>query len=217
MFIDVGVSRRKDCPIRVGDLAVFERPFLDMGERLVSKAMDDRVGVAVMIETLRRMSELSIRSPHQLFFVFSVQEEVGLRGAMTAAFGVDPDLGLAVDVTASGDTPKGIKMEVGLGKGPAIKIRDEGMLADPRVVEWMIDSAKRVGIPYQLEVLVGGTTDARSIQLTRAGVPAGCLSIPCRYIHTPSEMVDFGDVQNAVKLMIDLLCNPVQFLEKART
>jgi len=216
MFIDVGVSRRKDCPLRVGDMAVFERPFLDMGKRLVSKAMDDRIGVAVLIETLRKMEELALSTHHQLFFVFSVQEEVGLRGAMTAAFGVDPDLGLAVDVTASGDTPKGIKMEVGLGKGPAIKVRDEGMLADPRLVDWMLDSAKRVGLPYQLEVLVGGTTDARSIQLTRAGVPAGCLSIPCRYIHTPSEMVDFDDVQNGVKLLVDLLRNPVKFLENSQ-
>jgi putative aminopeptidase FrvX len=212
MFIDIGVSRRKDCPLRVGDTAAFERPFLDMGKRLVSKAMDDRIGVAILIETLRRMEDLSERSPHQLFFVFSVQEEVGLRGAMTAAFGVDPDLGLAVDVTASGDTPKGVKMEVGLGKGPAIKVRDEGMMADPRMIDWMCDSAKRAGIQYQLEVLIGGTTDARSIQLTRAGVPAGCISIPCRYIHTPSEMVDFDDVQNAVKLLLDMLRNQVNFL-----
>jgi endoglucanase len=216
MFIDVGVSRRKDCSLSVGDMAVFERPLLDMGKRLVSKAMDDRIGVAVLLETLRQIKDLSISTPHQLYFVFSVQEEVGLRGAMTAAFGVDPDLGLAVDVTASGDTPKGIKMEVGLGKGPAIKVRDEGMLADPRLVDWMVDTAKRAGIPYQLEVLVGGTTDARSIQLARAGVPAGCLSIPCRYIHTPSEMVDFDDVQNAVKLMVDLLRNPVQFLARSQ-
>jgi putative aminopeptidase FrvX len=216
MFIDLGISRRKDCPLRVGDMAVFERPFLDMGRRLVSKAMDDRIGVAILIETLRRMEELSISTPHQLFFVFSVQEEVGLRGAMTAAFGVDPDMGLAVDVTASGDTPKGIKMEVGLGKGPAIKVRDEGMLADPRLVDWIQESAKRSGIPFQLEVLVGGTTDARSIQLTRAGVPAGCLSIPCRYIHTPSEMVDFDDVQNAVELLVELLRNPVHFLDRSR-
>jgi tetrahedral aminopeptidase len=215
MFIDVGVSQRKDCPVRVGDMAVFDRSFLDMGERLVSKAMDDRIGAAVLIESLRWMKDHSIRLPHQLFFVFSVQEEVGLRGAMTAAFGVDPDLGLAVDVTASGDTPKGLKMEVGLGKGPAIKVRDEGMLTDPRVVDWMVSSAKRIGVPYQLEVLVGGTTDARSIQLTRAGVPAGCLSIPCRYIHTPSEMVDYRDVQNGVKLLIDLLCNTVDFLAKS--
>jgi len=212
MYIDVGVSSRKDCSLHVGDMAVFERPFLDMGKRLVSKAMDDRIGTAVLIETLRQFEEQSISSPHQLYFVFSVQEEVGLRGAMTAAFGVDPDLGLAVDVTACGDTPRGGKMEVGLGRGPAIKVRDEGMLADPRLVDWMVETARRARVPYQMEILIGGTTDARSIQLTRAGVPAGCLSIPCRYIHSPSEMVDFGDVQNAVKLLVELLSNPIKFL-----
>ena len=127
----------------------------------------------------------------------------------TAAFGVDPDLGLAIDVTASGDTPKGMRMEVSLGDGPAIKVRDYRMLADPRVVSWMSKTAENAEIPYQLEILEFGSTDAAAIQLTRSGVPAGCLSIPCRYIHTPSEMVDYDDVTNAVRLMVELLRNPV--------
>jgi tetrahedral aminopeptidase len=206
LFIDLGFTSRKDASVRVGDIAAFERPFTDLGTRLVSKAMDDRIGAAVLIETLRQMKD----SPHQLFFVFSVQEEVGLRGATTAAFGVDPDLGLAVDVTGSGDTPKGIKMEVSLGKGPAIKVRDGRMLSDPRVVDWMVRTAESARLPYQLEVLEGGTTDAAAIQLTRSGVPAGCLSIPCRYIHSPSEMVDYTDVQNAVHLMVALLSQPIK-------
>lgn len=206
LFVDVGAGTRAACPVRIGDVAAFERPFTDLGDRLVSKAMDDRIGAAVIIEVLRALNV----SPHQLFFVFSVQEEVGLRGATTAAFGVDPDLGLAVDVTGTGDTPKCRKMEVGLGKGPAIKVRDSGMLADPRVVDWMVKTAEKDHIPYQLEILEGGTTDARALQLTRAGVPAGCLSIPTRYIHSPSEMVDYGDVQNAVRLLVELLSRPVQ-------
>lgn len=206
MFIDLGFSSRKEASVKVGDIAAFERPFTDLGDRLVSKAMDDRVGVAVLIETLRQLKD----TPHQLFFVFSTQEEVGLRGATTAAFGVDPDLGLAVDVTGSGDTPKGMKMEVGLGKGPAIKVRDGGMLSDPRVVDWMVRTAEMAKLPYQLEVLEGGTTDAKAIQLARAGVPVGCLSIPTRYIHSPSEMVDYNDVQNAVRLMVALLSQPVK-------
>jgi tetrahedral aminopeptidase len=205
MFIDVGATSREDCPVRVGELASFDRPFEDFGRRLVSKAMDDRIGVAVLAETLRQLEE----TPHQVFFVFSVQEEVGLRGATTAAFGLDPDIGLAVDVTASGDTPKGFKMEVALGGGPAIKVRDSGMLSDPRVVQWIVATAEQARLPYQMEVLEAGTTDARAIQLTRAGVPASCLSIPCRYIHSPSEMVDYNDVQNAVRLLLALLSKPV--------
>ena len=200
-FIDVGASSRKDCPIKVGDVCAFERPFVDLGSRLIAKSMDDRIGCAVLIETLRTLKT----SPHELYFVFTTQEEVGLRGATTSAFGIDPDLGLSVDVTGTGDTPKSAKMEVSLGKGPAVKVKDGGMLADPRIVNWMIRTAEKAKIPYQREVLEGGTTDARSIQVTRSGVLAGCLSIPTRYVHNPSEMVDTGDVQNSVKLLVALL------------
>lgn len=206
MYIDVGAKNRASCPVKVADTAAFERPFLDLGDRLVSKAMDDRIGAAVLIETLRQLKY----SPHQVFYVFSVQEEVGLRGATTAAYGIDPDIGIALDVTLSGDTPKGIKMDVGLGKGPAIKVRDSGMFSDPQIVNWMVETAERNKLPYQLEVLEGGTTDARAIQLSRAGVPSGCISIPCRYVHAPSEMVDLNDVQNAVKLLVALLLKPIQ-------
>jgi endoglucanase len=204
MYIDVGATERKNCPVKVGDVAAFERPFTDLGNRLVSKAMDDRIGVAVMIEAIRRLEY----SPHQLYFVFTAQEEVGVRGATTAAYSINPDLGLALDVTRTGDTPKSITMEVSLGKGPAIKVKDSGMVVDPRVVDWMVKTAETAKIPYQLEVLERGGTDARSIQLTRAGVPAGCLSIPCRYIHSPSEMVDLNDVENAVNLLVALISNP---------
>lgn len=205
LFIDVGATSRKSCPVKVGDVAAFERPFVDLGKRLVSKAMDDRISVAVLIETMRQLK----KTAHEVYFVFSTQEEVGTRGASTAAFGIDPDLGIAVDVTRSGDTPKGVVMAVALGNGPAIKVRDGGMLSDPRVVDWMVRGAEKAKLPYQLEVLEAGTTDARAIQVTRAGVPSGCVSIPCRYIHSPSEMVDYDDVQNAVALLVALLSGPV--------
>jgi putative aminopeptidase FrvX len=201
LFIDMGAADRAGCPVQVGDLGAFERPFLELGERLVSKAMDDRIGVAVLIETLRTFES----SPHEIYFVFSTQEEVGLRGATTSAYGIDPEVGIAVDVTLTGDTPRGRKMEVSLGKGPAIKVRDSGMLADQRLVRKMVNVAEKNKIPYQLEVLDGGTTDAHAIQLTRSGVPAGCISIPCRYVHSPSEMVDYNDVMNSVKLLKALL------------
>jgi endoglucanase len=205
LFIDVGASSPKDCPVKIGDMAAFDRPFLDLGDRLVAKAMDDRIAVAILIETIRQLKS----TPHEIHFVFSTQEEVGTRGAGTAAYRVDPDLGLAVDVTGSGDTPKGLKMDTALGKGPAVKVRDSSLLADPRVVRWMIATAERERIPYQIEILEQGGTDARAIQVTRMGVPAGCLSIPCRYIHSPSEMVDYRDVQESVRLLTALLSNPV--------
>lgn len=205
MFIDVGASNANNCPVRAGDVAAFDRPFLDLGERVVAKSMDDRVGCAVAIEVLRRLR----RSSHDIYFVFTTQEEVGTRGAQTSAYGINPDLGFSIDVTGWGDTPGERDFDVALGKGPAIKIRDGGMLSDPRIVHWMIRTAETEGIPYQREVLLGGTTDARAIQLVRAGVPVGCVSIPCRYVHSPSEMVDLRDVENAVKLIVALLRGPV--------
>jgi putative aminopeptidase FrvX len=215
-YIDIGATSAKDCPVKVGDVAAFQRPFLDLGGRLVAKSMDDRIGCAVLIETLRALKTSPPRAgtgtnSHELYFVFTTQEEVGTRGATTSAFGIDPDLGLSADVTLTGDTPKDRPMAVSLGKGPAVKVKDGGMLADPRIVEWMCSTAEKKRIPYQREVLEGGTTDARAIQMARAGVPAGCLSIPCRYVHTPSEMVDYEDVQNSVKLMTALLSAPVNW------
>ncbi|MBV6451366.1 MAG: putative aminopeptidase YsdC [Anaerolineales bacterium] len=201
IFIDVGATSRKDCPVKVGDVAAFDRPFAEMGNRLVAKSMDDRVGVLVAIETLRALHS----TPHDVYFVFTTQEEVGVRGATTSAFGIDPDLGIAIDVTPAADTPNAFKMEMKLGKGPCVKIQDPGMIADPRIVQWMIRTAEKNKIPYQREVLLVGSTDARAMQLSRAGTPAGCLSIPVRYVHSPSEVVDYSDVQNSVKLLTALL------------
>lgn len=207
MYIDVGATGREDCPIRIGDAAVFERPFVEMGNHWVSKAMDDRVGVAILIQVIRELKQ----TPHEVYCVFSTQEELGTRGITTAAYQIEPDLGLSIDVTRTGDTPKGIKMEVALDKGPAIKVRDSGMIADPRLVELLTACSRENHIPYQLEVLEAGTTDARVIQLTRCGVPSGCISIPCRYIHSPSEMVSRMDVENAVKLLVNFLSGPIQY------
>ncbi|HEY9526874.1 MAG TPA: M42 family metallopeptidase [Anaerolineales bacterium] len=205
VYIDVGATSPRDCPVKVGDVAAFDRQFSDLGDRLAAKSMDDRVGVLVAIETLRALKSTTF----DVYFVFTTQEEVGVRGATTSAYGVDPDLGIALDVTPSGDTPNALRMEMALGKGPCIKIQDVGMIADARVVQWMVRTAEKNKIPYQREVLLIGGTDARAIQLTRAGVPAGCLSIPVRYVHSPSEMVDYSDVQNTVKLLSALLRTPI--------
>ena len=204
LFIDVGARDRESVPVKVGDVACFDRPFVDLGERLVSKAMDDRIGCAVLVQVLKELGE----TPHEVHFVFTVQEEVGLRGAQTSAYGVDAEVGIAVDVTTTGDTPEARTMAVSLGSGPAIKVKDRGMLSHPGVRRWLVETAEREGIPYQLEVLEAGTTDATVMQTTRAGVPVGVLSIPTRYVHTPSEMVDYGDVLGAVRLLVALLRSP---------
>ncbi|MGD8968498.1 MAG: M42 family metallopeptidase [Anaerolineae bacterium] len=205
LYIDVGATGRDDCPIRVGDPAVFVRPFAAQGTRLISKAMDDRIGCAVLVEVLRRLEE----TPHDLYVVFAVQEEVGLRGARTSAYGIEPDIAIAVDVTGTGDTPESRPVAVKLGEGPAVKVKDRGMIAHPRVRQLLVDRAEEAAIPYQLEVLEYGSTDAAAIQLVRAGIPVGCLSVPCRYIHSPSEMVDESDVENAVRLLLEVLQKPL--------
>lgn len=209
-FIDFGVAAGGSTPVSVGDFGVFERSFLDLGERLVGKSLDDRVGVAILIETLRQLKD----TPHEVQFAFTVQEEVGQRGALTSAYALDPHLGIAVDLTPTGDTPKGWKLETNLGDGPAIKVRDGRTLSDPRVVSLLEARAREAEIPYQKEIRRGGGTDAAGIQLSRAGVPAGCLSIPARYLHTPSEMVDFRDVEGAVAVLLEVLAKPIEFLEK---
>jgi endoglucanase len=206
VYVDVGAASADDCPVKVGDAAGFYRPYEEMGGRLIAKSMDDRIGCAILIEVMRGLK----RTPHEVQFVFTVQEEVGTRGAGPSAFGLEPDLALAVDVTLTGDTPKANRMAVTLGGGAAIKVRDTGMLSDPRLVALLEQRATEGKVPVQREVLEGGSTDARSIQVTRSGVPSGCISIPCRHIHTPSEMVDMKDVQACVNLMVYTLERPME-------
>ena len=204
-FIDVGATSPDDCPVQVGDAAGFLRSFEARGDYLTSKAMDDRIGCVVGIEALKRLEN----TPHDVYFVFSVQEEVGTRGAMVTANAIDPDVGLALDVTTTGDIPEARPMSVSLGKGAAIKVKDAGMIAHAGLVKLMKQRAEEGGIAYQLEVLTGGSTDARSIQISNGGSAAGCISIPCRYVHSQSETVHADDVENSIKLLVAILSNPI--------
>ncbi|NLY53561.1 MAG: M42 family metallopeptidase [Firmicutes bacterium] len=203
MFIDIGAASREEAAekVRIGDTAAIKREFVDLGNRLVAKAMDDRIACAIQIEALKQVE----KPVYDVYAVFSVQEEVGLRGARVAAFGITPDLGIAIDVTRTGDTPKSATMDVALGKGPTVKVRDSSVLCTPAVRHHMEEVAKANNIPYQLEVLERGGTDAGAIQLTKSGVPAGVMSIPCRYIHTASEMVDYRDVEHGVRFLVKLM------------
>ncbi len=206
LYLDVGATTVDEAKARLGQSAGFVRPFGDLGSRLVAKAFDDRIGCAMLVETLRRVK----RTPNDVYFVFSVQEEVGLRGARTSAYGLDPDVGIAVDITGSADTPEAKKLAMKLGAGPCIKVMDSGMLAHPGVKELLVRTAQEQGIPYQLEVLDAGTTDAAAIQLARGGVPAGCVSIATRYAHTPSEVIDPVDVENIIRLLVAVAEGPLQ-------
>lgn len=206
LYIDVGAQDKATCPVQIGDVAIFHRPLESAGPRLIAKSMDDRIGCAILIETIMRLK----KSPHDVYFVFSTQEEMSSAGARTAAYSIDPDLALAVDVTDTGDVPKALPMAVELGKGPAIKVKDAGMITDPRIKDWMVTRAKTARIPYQLEILRSGTTDAEVIQSARSGIPSGALSLPARYIHSPSEMIDLSDVEYSIKLLLALLAKPIE-------
>lgn len=188
--------------VSAGQPAALTRNMEERGSRLIAKSMDDRVGCAVAIETMRRLNK---QTPNELYFVFTVQEEVGLRGARPAAYRVDPDIAIAVDVTATGDEAKGEKSVVRLGGGAAIKVHDTGLVVPPAVRDWMVAGARAADIPYQLELLRLGTTDAAGMQTARAGVASGAISIPCRFVHTTSETVDIRDVEACVALLTQLL------------
>jgi len=210
-FIDVGAQNRAQAEkmgIRVGDVVTFERVFREMGDGkvLASKAFDDRVGVAIVIEVLKKLQKMRVGC--DVYGVGSVQEEVGARGAKVAAYSIAPDLAIAVDITSAQDIP-GISEKdqvVKLGGGPAVKVMDNagaflGLIAHPKVRELLVSTAEREKIPFQLEILAQGSTDASTIHLTREGVPSGVVSIPTRYAHS-YEMINIDDVNNSVKLLV---------------
>ena len=205
LFIDIGASSKEEAEklIRIGDSCGIIEPMIELGQRIVAKSLDDRIGCAILVEMIQRLNNQQL--VNDVFFTFTVQEEVGLRGAKTAAYAVHPDLGIAIDVTIAGDMPEPPKVDLYLGKGPAIKLKDVSMITNPIVKNLMISTAEKYEIPYQLEVLPYGGTDAGAIHLTKDGILSGCISIPCRYVHSPSEMVDLQDVDNAVQLGLKLI------------
>ena len=211
-FIDTGATSQKDSPVKIGDAAVYDSNFLDLGSRVASKCLDDRVGVALLIESLRNLKY----SPHEIYYVFTVQEEVGGRGAGPAAYGLDPEIGLAVDVTIASDAPNTrAHNPIALGRGPAIKIKDAGVIADPRLVESLTRLAEKNRIPHQFEVIESIGADARAMQITGMGARAGGLAIPLRNLHSPSEMIDLRDAQDTGRLLAAFLTDSKVFAQHA--
>jgi len=197
-FIDTGATSPKDSPVRVGDAAVLDSDSIDLGDRLVSRCLDDRVGVALLVESLRSHKT----GANEVHYVFTIQEELGGRGAGPAAFGLEPEIGLAVDTTPATDGPNERERNlIQLGGGPAIKVKDTGMIADPRLVTSLKSIAGKNRIPYQLELTESIGTDARPMQMTGAGARAGGIAIPLRNLHSPSEMIDLRDVEWAGRLL----------------
>jgi endoglucanase len=194
--------------VEVGDTVTMARTCELVGNNVVSKTLDNRVSVFVMIEAVRLVGEHVC----DILAVATTQEEVGLRGATTAAHALEPDIGIAVDVTLANDFPGPADHErvTQLGAGPAIKIMDSSLLCHPRLVRHFRDIAQAHGIPYQLEILQRGGTDAGGIQRSRGGVPSFTLSIPTRYVHTVNETAAVADIEASISLL-------ARFLEECHT
>ncbi len=199
MFIDIGAKNKEEAQamVKIGDIASFHQQAVVINKRLSAKALDDRIGCYCLIETIKKIKT----QKDDLYFVFSVQEEVGLRGARTGAYAIGPKYAIAVDVTDTGDTPESSRMAVSLGKGVAIKVKDSYFISNPLIKDKLVSYARKIKIPYQLEILEQGTTDAAIIQIVKEGVLSGVLSIPTRYIHSTNEVCDSNDVQATIKLL----------------
>lgn len=209
LVIDIGAKDKKDAcrKVAVGDLCAPVPSFTRlMNKRIAAKALDDRLGCAIAAK-----SAMNVKTPaYDTYYVFSVQEEVGCRGTVPASFALQPDYAIAIDVTATGDAVGARPMEVSLGKGAAIKLKDSSVICSELMVNAMVDCAKQNKIAYQLEVLESGGTDTHSMQLAAGGCHAGCISIPTRYIHSPVETVDLGDVEACEKLLSALVTEGIK-------
>jgi putative aminopeptidase FrvX len=202
LFIDIGAENLEDASkmgVKVGDPVSFDVQYAKLSKDIVTgKAFDDRVGCAIMIETLKQVKNTDCT----VCAVGTVQEEVGLRGAATATFGVDHDIGIALDVTVAGDVPgvREFDTSVKMGKGPVLTVADSGLITHPKVLRMLIDAAEESKLAYQLETGLPGATDAARISLTRQGVPSGTVSVATRYIHSPVGMLSLADAENSAKL-----------------
>ncbi|WP_067621606.1 M42 family metallopeptidase [Alicyclobacillus acidiphilus] len=208
LYIDVGAADRVEAEtmgVQVGDPVTWATEIERLGtRRVVGKSFDDRAGCAVLIQALEEVDFTRVRGT--LHAVFSVQEEVGLRGARAAMSRLTPDVALAIDTTAVSDTPEAMMDDtLGLGRGPGIKVMDFSLIASVAVRKCLVDLARQHGIPHQLEIFSGIGTDAGELMFGDGGVPSGVLSIPSRYAHSPVEVIDLDDLQHTKDLLVAFL------------
>lgn len=206
LFVDLGLPGKVVAKkVRMGDPVTLVQSFTPVGKLVSGKALDDRLGVYVGIEAVRRLKT------HQadVYFVGTVQEEVGLRGARASAFAINPDIGVALDVTLACDMPgvSAHEQVTKLGKGVAIKLKDSASISHPGLVRFLVDLAQKKKIPYQMEILPRGGTDAGAIQLAREGAAVVTLSVPTRYVHSIVEAAHVDDIEAAIKLLTAFLEN----------
>ncbi len=212
MYIDIGVTSGKEAieaGVKIGDPVVPWSPFsiIRNGKVAMGKAFDDRIGAFIIMEAIRRLKEDGIEHPNTVYGAATVQEEVGLRGAQTVSHLVDPDVGIVLEVDIAGDVP-GIKPQEApakMGKGPSLITYDRSMIPNQPLKEFVIRVAKEVNIPLQLSQIARGGTDAGRIHLTRTGCPSVVISVPTRHIHSHVGLLSLEDVENATKLILELI------------
>lgn len=207
MYIDTGLKKEDvKSKVQIGDPVIFDSKFVSVNDNVIGKALDNRVGCLVLIETMKRLKGFK----GTVYAVATAQEEVGLKGARTSAYKLDPDFALAIDVGIAGDTPdiKPEETSVKLGGGPCVTIVESsgrGMVPSAQVKKHIISCARDAKIPYQLEATKGGMTDGAIIYMSNEGIRTGGISVPARYIHSPSSMCNMKDVDNTVKLAVEFV------------
>jgi endoglucanase len=202
LYIDIGAASKEESEklVGLGDCAVFTSTFFTQNGKVFANYLDNRAGCLALLEALSQ-----VKGNNDLYFLFSAQEEVGLRGAKIAAFGVEPDYGIGVDVTCTDDLPGAAHTSTcKLGGGTAIKVMDHSVLCTPQVYEGLRKLAQEKNIPAQMDVMVFGGTDAGAIMTTKSGVKTGGISIPCRYTHAPIECMAEADYEASVALIVAL-------------
>jgi len=203
LYIDIAVNSKEEAEkkVKVGDICVYANETHIDENVIISPALDDRIGCYIMVEAAKKL-----KNPvYDTYFVFTVQEEIGLKGARTSGYTIEPDIAISFDVTGSADTPNALKLPMNMGKGAAIKIKDSSLICSPEVVNFMEKVAVDNNIPHQFEILTMGGTDSGAIQMTKGGVKAGVVSVPSRYIHSDNEMCSVKDVENCVELTVKML------------
>ena len=202
-YIDIGAKTKKEAEkkVKIGDVFRFDAGITClMNGRICGHPLDDRIGCVVLLEVAKKLSEVQLDD--DIYYVFSVQEEVGCRGSKPASFSIAPDIALAFDVTGVGDVPGATPMACAVGDGAAVKIKDSSVICDPMLVDALVETAKANKIKYQLEVLTYGGTDTSAMQMSGVGSRAAAISIPTRYIHSANEMLDIKDVEACINLTV---------------
>ena len=212
MFIDIGATSKKeaeDVGVKIGDPVVPFSGFSTIrnGKLGMGKAFDDRIGAFIAMEVVRRLADENVKHPNTVYGAATVQEEVGARGAATVAHVVDPDVAIVLEVDIAGDVP-GVQPQEApskMGKGPSILTFDSSMIPNQALKRFVIETARKSKIPYQLSLVATGGTDAMRIHMSRAGCPSIVISVPTRHIHSHVGILNFEDVENAVKLTLELI------------